>query len=185
MTGPLDLLREVTGRLERIGITDYFLVGSLAAMYYGRPRLTQDVDLVVKMGSGQIGAFAGAFPLSEFYCPPLEILEDEVARKGSFNLIHHPSGLKVDIVLCKPTEFYQGELARRRKVEVLPGFETYVASPEDVILKKLDFYREGESGKHLRDIAGILARNPLDEAYLDRWIAHFGLQKEWARARET
>jgi len=185
MTGPLDLLQEVARRLEKIGITDFFLVGSLAAMYYGRARLTQDVDLVVKMGSGQIAAFAAAFPPAEFYCPPLEILEDEVARKGSFNLIHHGSGLKVDIVLCKPTEFYQGELARRRKLEVLPGFATYVASPEDVVIKKLDFYREGESGKHLRDIAGILARNSLDEAYLNRWIDHFGLQKEWAKAREV
>lgn len=184
MTGPLDVLRDVVSRFERIGVTDYFLVGSLASMYYGRPRFTRDVDMVVRLSPAHVTAFEAAFPFEEYYCPPREILEDEIQRKGSFNLLHHASGIKVDIVLCKPTEFYQSELLRRRRVALSPGFETYVASPEDVVVKKLDFYREGGSPKHLADIADILAREKLDLAYLETWIRKLGLQGEWAKAQE-
>ena len=185
MTGPIEVLKDVVTRLERIGVTDYFLVGSLASMHYGRPRFTRDVDLVLRLASSQIAAFESSFPLEDYYCPPREILQDEVERKGSFNLIHHKSGIKVDVVLCKPTEFYASELRRRRKVLLVPDFETYIASPEDVIVKKLDYFREGGSPKHLVDIGQILAAGPIDEAYLSGWVEKFGLQEEWARARQA
>lgn len=56
MTGPLDVLKDVVSRLEKIGVTDYYLAGSLASMYYGRPRFTRDVDLVVRLASSQVAA---------------------------------------------------------------------------------------------------------------------------------
>jgi hypothetical protein len=182
-TGPLEVLKDVVARLERIGVTDYFLVGSLASMYYGRPRFTRDIDLVLRLAPSQVQAFEAAFPLGEYYCPPGEILRDEVERKGAFNLIHQGSGMKVDLVLSKPTEFYAAELRRRRKVTLAEGFETWVASPEDVILKKLDYYREGGSPKHLADIGQILSREKLDLEYLEGWVRKLGLQGEWDQAR--
>lgn len=182
--GPLDVLKDVLDRFDKIGITDYFLVGSLASMVYGKPRFTNDIDLVVQLPSQRVRSFEAAFPLADYYCPPREVLEAEVVQRGSFNLIHQGSGIKVDIVLVKPTEFYDSELRRRRKLKLSAGFEAFVASPEDVILKKLDYYREGGSEKHLVDIAGVLAATPIDQAYLETWVSKLGLQDQWDRARK-
>jgi hypothetical protein len=113
--------------------------------------------------------------------PPREVIADEVIRGGMFNLIHQASGVKIDIVPLKKTEFAVSEFSRRRKVEVLPGLEVYIASAEDVILKKLDYHREGGSERHLSDIRGILAETEVDQAYLQTWIAKLGLMSEWTK----
>jgi hypothetical protein len=165
VTGLLDVLKDVVARFDRANIP-YFLVGSLATLYYGRPRFTQDVGLVARINARQISKFEGLLPLEEYYCPPREILHDEVIRRGSFNLIHQNSGIKVDIVLDKDTEFYASEFTRRKKIEIAPGIEVFIASPEDLILKKLDFYREGQSEKYLLDIRDILVNIKVDEDYM-------------------
>jgi hypothetical protein len=56
-----------------------------------------------------------------------------------------------------------------------------MASPEDVILKKLDFYRQGGSEKHLKDIRGIMAETELDKAYLQTWVQKLNLSAEWSK----
>ncbi len=182
MIGLLDVLKEVVSKFEEAGI-EYFMVGSMATMYYGQPRFTRDVDLVVRIRPRQVLGFERLFPLSDFYCPPIEVIQDEVQRKGSFNRIHQVSGIKVDLVLDKETEFYNCEFARRKKVKITEGFEVYIATPEDLILKKLDYYREGESEKHLNDIRDILMNNPLDEEYLQHWVSKMGLIKEWSKVQ--
>ena len=178
--GPLDVLREVTQRFEKIGV-NYFLVGSLGAMYYSRPRFTNDIDLVVQIQPIQIKIFIEQFPLDDYYCPPFEIIRDEVLRMGSFNLIHHHTGIKIDIVLQKNTPFYHSEFQRRKKVKIMPDFEAYIATPEDIILKKLDFYREGGSEKHLSDIREIVAETSLDYDYLNQWAKVLGLTTELSK----
>ncbi|MFC2074761.1 DUF6036 family nucleotidyltransferase [Bdellovibrionota bacterium] len=180
MTGPLEVLRDVVSRFESAEI-DYFLIGSLASMYYGKPRFTNDIDLVVKIKPSNIKQFEKLFPIEDYYCPPFEVLRDEVVRGGSFNLIHHESGIKVDIVVLKQTEFYDFEYKRRKKVKLTADFEAYIASPEDIIIKKLDFYREGGSEKHLDDIREIVASVDIDLVYLDKWLSHFGLNKIWEK----
>ena len=100
-----------------------------------------------------------------------------------FNLIHQASGVKIDIVPLKKTEFAESEFSRRKKIEILPGFEIYVASIEDIILKKLDFYRECGSEKHLTDIRGMLAETDVDQVYLQAWIAKLKLSEEWIKAQ--
>lgn len=178
MKGLLDVLKDVVGRFEEAGI-DYFLVGSLATMYYGRPRFTQDVDFVVRIKAKQVSQFEDLFPIEEYYCPPREVLIDEIIRRGSFNLINQSSGIKVDLVIDKETEFYTSEFHRRKKLEIAPGIEIFVASPEDLILKKLDYYREGQSEKHLNDIREILMNTKVDEAYIEDWAERLKLKAEW------
>jgi len=180
MTGLLDVLKDVTKRFDQEGI-EYFLVGSMATMYYGRPRFTQDVDLVVRMKARQVTQFQNMFLLEDYYCPPKEILQDEIIRKGSFNLIHQHSGIKIDIVLDKETDFYNSEFARRKKINIAPGLEIYIASVEDLILKKLDYYREGQSEKHLNDIRDILMNIKIDENYIQTWVEKLGLKTEWKK----
>jgi len=178
--GPLEVLRDVAVRLDKENIP-YFLVGSLASMYYGRPRFTKDVDLVVQLHPSLVQRVTQIFPLEDYYCPPIEVLKDEVVRRGSFNLIHQQSGIKIDIVLYKDTEYHQSEFSRRAKVEILPQFEVYVAAPENIILKKLDYYREGGAEKHLTDIREILAGSKVDDEYLQLWVEKLGLKTEWGK----
>jgi hypothetical protein len=180
--GPIDVLQDVVARLEKESIP-HFLVGSLASMYYGRPRFTKDVDLVVHIQPNQVKGFERLFPMEDYYCPPMEVLHDEVIRRGSFNLIHQHSGIKVDIVLYKDTDYHRSELSRRTKVEILHGFEVFIAAPENIILKKLDFYREGGSEKHLTDIREILIGTAIDESYLQEWITKLGLALEWKKVQ--
>lgn len=180
MIGLLHVLSDVTKRLEKLNI-DYFLVGSIASIYYSRPRFTQDIDLVLTIKATQVTGFEQAFPLSEYYCPPPEVLRDEVGRKGSFKLIHQQSGVKVDIVLNKETELYKSEFQRRQLVEIAPDIRIYIASPEDVILHKLIFFREGESEKHLLDIKEIAMNNTLDQQYLSLWVNKLGLAEIWSQ----
>ncbi|USN47360.1 MAG: hypothetical protein H6626_14410 [Pseudobdellovibrionaceae bacterium] len=178
--GMLDVLKDVTDRLEQESI-EYFLVGSMASMYYGRPRFTQDIDLVVRIKARHIPHFEKLFPIEDYYCPPIEVLQDEVSRKGSFNLIHQGSGIKVDIILDAETSFSASEFSRKKKVEMAPGIEVYIASAEDIILKKLDYYREGESEKHLSDIREIIMSEKVDNSYIEEWSSRMGLEKYWEK----
>lgn len=138
MIGLLDVLKKIVSKFEEANI-EYFLVGSMATIYYGQPRFTSNLDLIVRVRTRQILGFKSLFPLSDFYCPPVELIQDEVQRKGSFNLIHQESGVKVNLILDKETEFYTSEFTRRKKIKITENFEVYIASPEDLILKKLDY----------------------------------------------
>lgn len=161
----------------------YMIVGSLAAMVYGDPRLTRDMDLVVEISPNEAEKLEKLFPLEQYYCPPLEVLKSEIIHRGQFNLIHQDSGLKIDIMLRKQTAHAIEEFGRRREVELWNGFEAFLASPEDIIVKKLDFYRMGGSEKHLTDIRGIVAETNLDQDYLNTWIQRLGLTSEWQKTK--
>ena len=78
--GLLEVLKDVLIKFEKENI-DYFLVGSMATMYYGRPRFTQDLDLVVRIHPKQVRKFENLFPMSEYYCPPLEIIQMKLPGK--------------------------------------------------------------------------------------------------------
>lgn len=65
-------LNLITSRLEEAGIF-YCLVGGLAAIAYGRPRLTLDADMVVALLPRHLPQLLQAFPLEDFYLPPEEV----------------------------------------------------------------------------------------------------------------
>jgi len=180
MKGFIGTFFSVIEKLEKLNIP-YMIVGSIASMIYGEPRMTHDMDLVIDILPSDASKLEAVFPLEEFYCPPIEVIASEVVHRGQFNLIHHESGLKIDLVIRKDTEHARTEFSRRRKCPFWEGHDACVASPEDVILKKLDFYRQGESQKHLHDIRGILAETPLDQQYLDYWIDQLNLASEWKK----
>lgn len=183
MTSLLEVFSEVIRRLE-INHFSYMVVGSIASIVYGEPRLTKDMDLVIDIPASELKKLNELFPLSEFYCPPEEILSDECIRRGQFNLIHHESGLKIDFVFCKNTPHGKKEFQRKQRLELWPGLEAFIAAPEDVILKKLEFFREGESQKHLLDIKGILIQTKVDTHYLEGWVKQLGLQTQWEMAKQ-
>lgn len=176
-----DLLFLFTRPLNQSGLS-YFVTGSMASMIYGEPRLTMDVDLVLVLPMSSIKTLVGYFDEASFYCPPAEVIAQEAARpqRGHFNLIHHETGFKADVFLSGSDMLHAWALERRREIKV--GEETvWVAPPEYVILRKLEFYNEGRSEKHLRDIHAMIEHSghDIDESALLPMIQQRGLQSVW------
>jgi hypothetical protein len=174
-----DLLGLLVTTLERLGIR-YLLTGSLASSAFGEPRYTHDIDVVAALDLVRAEAICAAFPAPEFYCSP-DAAREAVCRTSQFNILHPASGLKIDVIVASNSEFDQSRLARGVRLPAAPNVEATFASPEDVIIKKLQYFREGGSEKHLRDIAGVLKvqADRIDRTYLDGWIDRLGLSSEW------
>jgi len=180
---PSELLRYFSRALEHLGLR-YFVTGSVATIFFGEPRFTNDIDIVVDLPPNRITALCQAFSGNDFYISE-EAVRKAVARKGQFNIIHPSSGLKVDVMVPSEDAFNRSRFARVRRLRPASDYEAVFASPEDVILKKLEYHREGGSEKHLRDIAGILkvSGEQIDLPYLAEWSSRLGLADLWAKVR--
>lgn len=183
----LDPFLIFTRKFNELGVR-YMVSGSIAAIYYGEPRLTNDVDIVVFLHRDDACRVERAFPLEAFYCPPVDVIRIETAReqRGHFNLIHHDTGFKADIYLGGRDELHVWGLAHARVVAIGDD-RVSLAPPEYVIIRKLQYYREGGSPKHLRDIRGILSGlgEEWSHASLDHLIETHGLAREWQAVRES
>ena len=155
MPGP-NLFQVFTDRINHLGL-EYMATGSVAGMIYGEPRMTHDIDLVLRLKLSEVTALEQAFPLEEFYVPSSQTIRLEARRlvRGHFNLIHHASGFKADVYLEGRDPLHLWAMEKRELFEFMES-NIWVAPPEYVIIRKLEFYEEGGSEKHLRDIAGIL-----------------------------
>ena len=178
-----ELLQYLVDVLERLSI-DYMIVGSHASIYYGEPRFTQDVDVVVELRRSQLPGFLESFPLAEFYVSE-EAARDALARRGQFNIIHGASGVKIDVFIGKDTDYDHVRFARRQQLPLIPGRTAFFARPEDVILYKLLYFRDGGSDRHLRDVAGILAvsGSSIDIEYAAEWASRLGVTELWDGVR--
>jgi len=165
--------------LERLALP-YCITGSVAASVYGEPRLTADIDVVLLLPVQDIPVLRSAFAEADYYVPPEETMREAVARDagGMFNLIHHKSQFKADIYLAARDPLHAWALEHRRRID-LAGAGAWIAPPEYVILRKLEFLREGGSDKHLRDIRFIVAATPLDRVFIETEVAHRGLGAQW------
>ena len=102
-----------------------------------------------------VPALVDRFPAAEFYMNA-EAAREAVETRGQFHIIHPSSGLKVDVFVNKNTDYDRLRLDRRQRLPLVPGREAYFARPEDIILYKMLYFREGQSDVHVRDILGIL-----------------------------
>ena len=159
--------------------------GSHASMYYGEPRLTRDVDVIVALQPPHLAALLRGFPAEEFSVDELAA-RDAIHTSTQFNIIHPSSGLKIDVYINPDTPYDRARLARRRRMPMLPGVLAYFASPEDVILYKLLYHQQVESGLHLRDVIGIIRVSgaELDERYIEHWADTLGVRAVWDRVRK-
>ncbi|MBZ4421364.1 hypothetical protein [Myxococcus sp. RHSTA-1-4] len=98
----LKVLLLVGSRLEQAGIP-YMLSGSTAMNFYARPRMTRDVDLVVELGSTDVGRMVSLFQ-EDFSIDEQEIRE-ALARQSLFNLIHFETVVKVDCIVRKRSPY--------------------------------------------------------------------------------
>jgi len=174
-----ELLGRTVSVLERLGLR-YFVTGSMATIFFGEPRFTNDIDIVVDLPASRMQEFCAAFPSPDFYLSE-ETVRRAVSRRGQFNIIHPASGLKVDVMVPADSPFNRSRFLRAEKVRPSPDFDATFSSAEDVILKKMEAYREGGSEKHLRDIAGVLRISgaSLDRDYIGDWADRMGTSEIW------
>jgi hypothetical protein len=177
-----ELFSRVLGALE-IADIPVMLTGSFASSYHGAPRATQDVDLVIAPTADQLRTFVALLPRDEFYVDEGAALE-ALRVEGQFNLIDLRSGWKVDLIIRKSRPFSREEFDRRRVVE-LEGADVPVATPEDVLLAKMEWARMGESARQLEDAARMLRvrARQIDHAYVERWVSELGLEEQWAAVK--
>jgi hypothetical protein len=170
MTTELDVLRLVSDKLSSLGMS-FMLTGSFALAYYATPRMTRDIDLVVAIHETDVEPLMAAFD-ADFY------LDGDAARRAVrtgrlFNLMHLASGIKVDLIVLKSTEYRRVEFARRKAVG-MAGVRTWIVSCEDLILSKLVWGLESGSEMQRRDVKMLLAQN-VDLAYIRRWAPALGV----------
>lgn len=167
---------------------DYIITGSVASIIYGEPRLTHDIDIVILLEAEKAGKIADAFESEEFYSPPVEVIKNEILRsaRGHFNIIHFETGFKADIYLAGNDDFLHWALNNKQNVEFY-GKKISIAPPEYVIIKKLEFYKEGNSQKHLTDIQKmvITSKDKINFETLEKFIESFNLKKEWEKTQQV
>jgi len=168
---PIQVTMQVVNALEKIGI-DYVIGGSLASALHGVARATMDSDIVADFREEHITPFVEALK-STFYIDD-EMIRDAIRAHRSFNIIHLQTFFKVDIFVAKEREFDRLQIARRSSYVLSSegNQSAYVASAEDTILAKLEWYRMGDevSDRQWKDILGVIKvqEGKLDMEYLQR-----------------
>jgi hypothetical protein len=179
-----DVFRRITAALDQAGIA-YMLSGSFASAYYGAPRSTQDIDLVIAATPAQLRAFVQGLPSNEYYVD-LDAALEAHKRQSLFNVIDLETGWKIDLIIRKSRAFSEEEFRRRQQIN-LQDTSLFVVSPEDVVISKLEWAKLAQSQRHIDDAAGILKMRweSLDRFYLEKWILDLGLEMQWTDARRT
>jgi hypothetical protein len=173
----IDVLMMVAAILEKLNIA-YCVGGSFASSIYGVSRSTRDVDLLAAIGTEQVKALAAELQ-DDFYADEQAIMR-AVRTRRHFNAIHLESGFKVDVFIPKGSPFDEKQL-ERRMLKSVPDTDrkVYVASAEDTILAKLDWYRRGNevSDQQWRDVVNVIKvqGDRLDLEYLKEWAAELNV----------
>ena len=176
---PNELLKRLSQTLDRLKIR-YLVTGSMATIAFGEPRFTNDIDVVIDLRASDVPEFCDAFAMPEFYLSEPAVRE-AVRDRRQFNIIHPASGLKIDCIIPKDEDFERSRQSRGVRLPVGSGVEITFASAEDVIIRKLQYYSQGGSDKHLRDIAGVLKiqGERIDRDYIAMWADRLSVREIW------
>jgi len=160
------------------------LAGSFASTLHGRPRSTQDVDLVIHPTELSLRDFVARIPPEHGYVDLATALS-ALRTRDMFNVIDLDTGWKADLIVRKSRAFSIREFERRQRTDWL-DLSVYVASAEDVVLSKLEWCRlSGGSERQLADVAGVVAAlgEELDVDYIEEWLDPLRVRDEWTRVR--
>jgi hypothetical protein len=174
-------LHRITAAFQ-VAKVPYMLTGSMASSIYGLPRATNDIDFVIAPNRAQLLLLIGLVERSGLYVSREEAM-NALEKRDQFNVIDFSAGWKVDLILRKDREFSRTEFERRREDEVA-GVPLIIASPEDVVIAKLEWAKLGESERQMQDVAGILRMlsGSLDRVYVEQWVAELDLHAQWSAA---
>ncbi len=171
--------------LDALGIR-YVVGGSVASTYYGEARSTDDLDLVVEIDVPKVRLLVPQLK-PDFYIDEEDAVE-AVRHRTVFSAIHFETTTRVDFFIAESRAEVRKQLDRRR-IKTIGETRVSFYAPEDILLRKLIWFRMGGevSDRQWRDIVGILriAREPLDNAYLERAAASFEVSDLLTRAREA
>lgn len=181
MAAPVEALARLLEVPDRLEIR-YAIGGSAASSAHGIPRTTLDIDLVVDLQPGQIDGFAAELG-REFYIDAAS-MRDAFTKGRSANIIHLATAWKFDLFPLRGDEYSRTEFGRRTFREISPDgrnvMECAVASAEDTILRKLEWYRPGgeNSERQWNDLLGVCrtAKDRLDVAYLRQWAGYLKVE---------
>ena len=171
-------LDKVIGCFEKLSIA-YYIGGSVASSTYGIARATIDVDLVADVQADQVDLLVNA--LEADYYIDANMIRDAIHSRSSFNLIHLGTMVKIDVFVAKDQPYETNTLSRRRAdtLDEDSSRKFYLASPEDIILHKLQWYEAGGrvSEQQLKDVLGVLKvqGDKLDLEYLKSWASKLNL----------
>jgi len=161
----------------------HMVSGSFASTYYGIPRTTQDIDIVVDFSPASLRRFLAQLPEDEYYVST-DAAQEAVRVRGQFNVIDFESGWKVDLIQRKARTFSVTEFERRTTAELL-GLDVHIATAEDVVLSKLEWAKKAGSDRQLRDVVGVLevSGRGMDIPYIEGWLDVLGVDEFWEQAR--
>jgi len=179
-------VRRVVSALRDLDV-EYFVGGSVASTIFGEPRLTVDADIVARLGAEHAGPLVKS--LGTGFYADLHAIRTAIERRGSFNLIHLDTMVKIDVYVASSDGFVRSEFDRRLRRNVGSTddpLDLDLATPEDVVLAKLQWFRKaGEvSDRQWRDLVGVLKvqAERLDRQYLRDWAGRLGLDDLLRRA---
>ena len=181
----IDIALKVARALTTVG-AEYFLGGSLASSLQGEPRATNDIDFVIALPLGKIGDLSAA--LGDDFEVDADTLRDAILRARCANAFYLPVVTKIDFFGRGYEPFDESEFSRRRSMTVTAsGASLVVKSPEDTVLRKLLWFREGGevSEKQWRDVVSVLkiSGDKMDQTYLTTWASHLKIRQLLERAR--
>ena len=182
MNDQANFLKRLVDKLSASNIP-FMLVGSVAASYHGHPRSTFDIDLVVEASEEALCRFARS--LGEGYYVDEDSIREAFRNRSAFNIIDEATGFKADLIVRKDRPFSRTEFGRRVCVHIMDK-SVEMATPEDVILSKLEWSKLGASERQFADalqVARTQGQN-LDLPYLEKWSRELGVADLWEKIQK-
>lgn len=176
----IQVLHKVCQTLEDQGIP-YMLTGSFAMHFHANPRMTRDIDIVIELTEEDVSGLCQALG-TEFYSDEGMAVQ-AIKDSSMFNVIFQRTGIKVDFVIRKNSEYGKVAFSRKQDIELL-GKKVSVSTAEDLVISKLDWARDTHSEMQLKDISNLLKIKKLDKEYIEKWVDTLNLKPLYAKAQK-